>query len=58
MVNQVKGIYKIKNADLKPLHTKVKFLEMELGLPIAYSHVLREKNEEADALVKEALGKS
>lgn len=55
MVNQVNGLFKVKNANIKDLHTKVKFLEMELGLPIAYSHVLREKNEEADALVKEAL---
>ncbi len=57
MIRQVTGIYKVKNADIKPLHTKIKMLEMELGIPILYTHVLREKNSEADALVKAALGK-
>ncbi|KKQ38885.1 MAG: Peptidase M16 inactive domain family [Candidatus Roizmanbacteria bacterium GW2011_GWA2_37_7] len=38
-----------------PLHLQVKLLEIELGLPISYKHVLRDKNTEADALVKEAL---
>ena len=57
MVNQVNGLYKVKNADIKPLHSQIKMLEMELGLPISYKHVLRDKNTEADALVKEALGK-
>jgi|SRR3989338_3319335 len=55
MVRQVNGLYKVKNADIKPLHTRVKMLEMQIGLPISYTHVLREKNQEADALVKEAL---
>ncbi len=57
MIRQVTGIYKVKNADIKPLHTKIKMLEMELSIPIVYTHVLREKNSEADALVKAALGK-
>ena len=57
MVNQVNGLYKVKNVDIKPLHSKIKMLEMELGLPMSYKHVLRDKNTEADALVKEALGK-
>jgi len=55
MVNQVNGLYKVKNVDIKPLHSKIKMLEMELGLPISYKHVLRDRNTEADALVKEAL---
>lgn len=55
MVRQVNGLYKVKNADIKPLHSQIKMLEMELGLPISYKHVLRDKNTEADALVKEAL---
>jgi len=56
MVHQVNGLYKVKHPDIKPLHEKVKALEMELGLPISYTHVLREKNKKADSLVKEALG--
>lgn len=57
MVRQVTGIYKVKNADIKPLHSQVKLLEMELGVPITFTHVLRDKNSEADALVKAALGR-
>ena len=55
MVRQVNGLYKVKHADIKPLHSRVKMLEMEIGLPISYTHVLREKNQEADKLVKSAL---
>lgn len=55
MVKQVVGEYKVKNTDIKVLHTRVKMLEMELGIPLSFEHVLREKNTQADALVKEAL---
>ncbi|MDA1317194.1 MAG: ribonuclease HI family protein [bacterium] len=55
MINQVKGLYKVKNIDMKPLHSQVKMLEMEIGIVVNYTHVLRDKNAEADALVKEAL---
>jgi len=55
LVRQVNGLYKVKHANIKPLHDQVKMLEMEIGLPISYTHVPREKNQEADALVKEAL---
>ena len=55
MVNQVKGLYKVKNADIRPLHSHVKMLEMEIGMVIRYTHVLRDKNAEADTLVKGVL---
>ncbi len=57
MVRQVNGIYKVKHPDIRPLHSQVKLLEMEIGHAISYKHVLREKNAEADALVKEALNR-
>lgn len=57
MIRQVNGIYKVKNADIKPLFNRVKVLELTLGAPISYTHVLREYNSEADALVKKALGR-
>lgn len=57
MIRQVNGIYKVKHPDIKPLHMQVKMLEMQLGVPTSYTHVLREKNAEADALVKKALGR-
>lgn len=57
MIRQVTGVYKVKHPDIRPLHSQVKLLEMEIGQAIAYKHVLRDKNAEADALVKQALGK-
>lgn len=57
MIKQVTGIYKVKNADIKPLHGQIKILEMEIGTPITYQHVLRHLNKDADALVKKALGR-
>lgn len=57
MIKQVTGLYKVKNADIKPLHTQIKILEMEIGLPITFQHVLRHLNADADALVKKALGR-
>lgn len=56
MINQVNGLYKIKHPDMKYLYMKVKMIESELNVPMVYTHVLREKNAEADALVKQALG--
>lgn len=57
MIRQVTGIYKVKHPDIRPLHSQVKLLEMEIGHAVSYKHVLRDKNAEADALVKEALAK-
>lgn len=56
MIKQVTGLYKIKHPDMRDLYMKVKMLENELNIPISYTHVLRERNAMADALVKKALG--
>lgn len=55
MVKQLNGVYKIKHADMRKLAVQVKEQESFLNIPIQYRHVLREKNKEADALVKAAL---
>ena len=55
MVKQLNGLYKVKNADMRDLYMKVKMLEAEINVSISYTHVLRDKNAEADALVKKAL---
>lgn len=55
MIKQLNGLYKVKNQDMKKLFPQVKELEMFMGIPIQYVHVLREKNSQADALVKQAL---
>ena len=54
VVKQVQGEYKVKNADLKPLHAEVK---AALAGVASWSirHVRREFNAEADRLVNEVL---
>jgi ribonuclease HI len=53
--SQLNGIYKIKNAVLRELLFSAKTKEAEIGLPISYSFVPREKNKNADKLVNMAL---
>lgn len=55
LVMQMRGLYKIKHPDMKRLHTEVKILELRLAVVPTYRHIPREKNEEADALVKRVL---
>jgi ribonuclease HI len=54
VVNQVKGIFKVKNRDLWPLHDSVKQLSKNFT-HISFSHVPREFNKLADAAVNRAL---
>lgn len=53
--NQLKGLYKVKQAHLAQIVLSVRQLEQELGVPIDYTHVPREENKHADKLVNEAL---
>lgn len=55
MVNQLNGIYKVKNERIREFMFEIRSLEQQLGIPIKYSHVLRELNQPADDLVKECL---
>ena len=59
IVNQLNGLYKIKNAKLRVIILKIKELEQELrqkfDLEIIYSYIPREKNTAADQLVNQAL---
>jgi ribonuclease HI len=54
VVNQMKGIFKIKNRDLWPIHDAIKTLAKQFE-HISYSHVPREFNKLADAAVNRAL---
>jgi ribonuclease HI/pterin-4a-carbinolamine dehydratase len=54
VVNQMKGIFKVKNRDLWPLHDAIKKLSKGFG-KISFSHVPRELNKAADAAVNRAL---
>lgn len=51
LVNQVNGLFKIKNGKIKEYVFKIKILEQEINLPIYYHYIPREKNQEADRLV-------
>src|SRR5665213_3983018 len=54
VVNQMKGIFKVKNRDLWPLHDAIKQLAKSFN-KISFSHVPREFNKLADAAVNRAL---
>src|SRR3990167_3096046 len=50
MVNQVKGLFKVKNGKIKEYILKIRGLEQEINLPITYRLISREQNVEADRL--------
>lgn len=53
VVRQLNGEYKIKHQDMKLLFAKV--IELAGKIEVSYTHVLREKNKEADAMVNKCL---
>lgn len=55
VVNQLNGLFKVKDSNLRMLLLKVRQLEQEVGGVISYTYVPREKNYEADMLVNQAL---
>ena len=55
LCQQLKGIYKIKKPHLVAIMHKIRETEGELGVHFTYTHVYREKNKEADAMVNIAL---
>lgn len=58
VVNQINGVFKIKDAKLRELLMKVRELEAKISTPISYTYVPREQNGEADLLVNETLDKA
>lgn len=54
LVRQMQGLYKVKSADLKPLHERAQKLAHGLEY-FAIEHVRREMNADADRLANEAL---
>lgn len=55
IVNQLNGLFKIKNSGLRNLIIKVRQLEKEVGGNVSYRLISREKNKEADTLVNRSL---
>jgi ribonuclease HI len=54
VVNQMKGIYKVKNRDLWPIHQAIKVLTEKFE-KISFTHVPRELNKLADSEVNKTL---
>jgi probable phosphoglycerate mutase len=54
LVRQIQGRYKVKSAELKPLHERATKLARQLSY-FAIEHVRREQNRDADALANVAL---
>ena len=55
VVNQLNGLYKVKEAHLRELLLKVRIFEQELDGSVTYQQIPRLQNSEADALVNQAL---
>lgn len=53
-VNQLNGIYKIRNRDLWPIYERIKELSREFDR-VTFTHVRREFNKPADAMVNKLL---
>jgi ribonuclease HI len=54
VVEQLNGNYRVKSADMKPLHARVQELRQHFAL-VTFQHVSREQNQDADRLVNQAL---
>lgn len=54
VVNQINGIYKIKNRDLWPIHEAICDLKRHFK-KVTFTHIPREMNKDADAIVNRVL---
>ena len=54
LVQQMKGVYKVKNDALRELHGQALSLALRIGR-VDYTHVRREQNADADRIVNEVL---
>jgi len=54
LVQQMRGLYKVKSDGLKPLYGEARLLAHKIGR-VTFEHVRRELNKEADRLANEAM---
>lgn len=55
VVEQLSGNYKVKNAELKKIHTEIGQWILNWGGKISFIHIRREQNKEADRLSNVAM---
>jgi ribonuclease HI len=55
IVNQLNGLFKIKDPTLRSLVTDIRILEQQTGGQVSYSPIPRQQNRRADFLVNQAL---
>ncbi len=55
MVRQINGVYKVKNAGLKPYFDEARALIAGAGYRFSIQHVAREENRDADLLANAAI---
>lgn len=55
VVQQLNGIFKVKDANLRKFMMQVRLLEQEVGGVATYTYVPREQNKQADFFVNKAL---
>ena len=53
--SQITGLYKVKNDRIRDFIFEIRQKEADLGIPVYYNHVSREKNKKADLMVNLAL---
>ena len=54
LVQQMRGVFKVKNEGLKPLHGQARLLAHKIGR-VTFEHVRREMNTDADRLANVAM---
>jgi probable phosphoglycerate mutase len=54
LVQQMRGVYKVKHPGLQPLHAQARLIANEIGT-VTYEHVGREHNSHADRLANVAM---
>jgi ribonuclease HI len=54
LVQQMRGVYKVKNERLKPLYGQARLFAHRIG-HVTFEHIRRELNAEADALANKAM---
>jgi len=57
VVNQLNGLWKVKNSNMRQQIICTRQLEADLRLPIKYTAISREKNIQADTLLNQALNR-